>query len=120
MNFVLVVEVAVVFVNTVLWTATSTALLPGLEELSRLFLIATAFLCGGVAYGRGRSMSITVLATNCRQAGAVIDAIVAWIVIAIVGIIGGASVPLQIANNQSRVLRCVEQGGPGSRARGCR
>jgi C4-dicarboxylate transporter, DctM subunit len=100
MNLALVAEVAIVFLNTVLRATTNKALLPGLEELSRLFLIATAFLSGGVAYGRGRFMSITVLADRLPPGWrAAIDAIVAWLIIAIVGIIGGASLPLQIANS---------------------
>src|SRR5689334_2205844 len=57
-NLALVVEVTIVFLNTVLRNTSHTMLLPGVEETSRLFLIMTAFLGGAVAYGRGRFMAV--------------------------------------------------------------
>src|SRR5579871_5956025 len=58
-NLALVGEVSVVFINTALRATTNGTIIQGMEELSRLFLIVTAFAAGGVAYGRGRFMAIT-------------------------------------------------------------
>ncbi len=98
-NLALVGEVGIVFINTVLRATTNGTLVHGMEELSRLFLIVTAFAAGGVAYGRGRFMAITAFVERFgKPMRDVFSGMVEWLVIAVTAIIGGVSIPLQIAN----------------------
>jgi C4-dicarboxylate transporter DctM subunit len=95
-NLGLVFEVAVVFLNTVLRPFHAT-LMPGMEETAHLFLICLAFLGGGVAYGRGQFMAITVAVDRLTPRRRVYPmAAVQWVVIATTLAIGGSSVPLEI------------------------
>jgi C4-dicarboxylate transporter DctM subunit len=98
LNIGLAAEVVIVFLNTVL-RAFHLSLMPGMEETARLFLIWLAFLGGGVAYGRGQFMAITV-AVDCLPRGlrAYPMAAVQWLVALVAVVIGGASIPLQMLN----------------------
>lgn len=99
LNIGLVVEVVLVFTNTAA-RAFHSEIVPGIEETAQLFLICVAFLGGGVAYGRGRFMAVTVIVDTFspfwRQVAA---SLVEWSVILIALVIGGASIPLQIMNS---------------------
>jgi tripartite ATP-independent transporter DctM subunit len=98
LNLGLLFEVVAVFLNTVLRPFHAT-LMPGMEETARLFLIGLAFLGGGVAYGRGQFMAITVAVDRLPQDWrAYPTAAVQWVVIAVTAAIGGASIPLEIMN----------------------
>ena len=98
LNLGLVFEVAVVFLNTVLRPFHGT-LMPGTEETARLFLICLAFMGGGVAYGRGQFMAITVAIDRLSQRWRAYPmAAVQWIVITVTAAIGAASIPLEITS----------------------
>ncbi len=102
-NVALVGELVIVFLNTVFRDAFHAAFMPGAEETSRLFLVMTAFLGGAVAYGRGKFMAITYVAASLGPSWrAFLDALIAWMVILITGVIGGFAVPLQILNAGER------------------
>ena len=102
LNIGLAVEVALVFVNTVA-RAVYHEVVPGLEETAQLFLIYAAFIGGGIAYGKGRFMAVTALVAMLPRTGREIAACaVDWSVIVLAGLIGGTSIPLQIANASER------------------
>ena len=99
LNLAVGLEVAIVFLNTVL-RVFHTTLMPGMDETARLLLICLAFLGGAVAYGRGQFMAITyVVGPHAGPAAAAASRrTVDWLVILIAAVIGGASIPLQILN----------------------
>jgi C4-dicarboxylate transporter, DctM subunit len=98
LNIGLVAEVTIVFLNTVL-RPFHLSLMPGMDETARLLLICLAFLGGGVAYGRGQFMAITVL-TNVLppRARRYPAAMARWLVVAVAAWIGASSVPLLLLN----------------------
>ncbi len=98
LNLGLAAEVVIVFLNTVMRPFHLT-LMPGMEETARLLLICLAFLGGGVAYGRGQFMAITIAVDRLpRRHRAYPLAAVQWAVAAIAAVIGGSSIPLQLLN----------------------
>ena len=99
LNIGLVVEVVLVFVNTAARVFHG-EIVPGIEETARLFLVCIAFLGGGVAYGRGRFMAVTVIVDMLPPFWRHVAAsLVEWIVVLLTLVIGGASIPLQIMNS---------------------
>ena len=99
LNVGLVLEVVLVFVNTVA-RAVYHEVVPGLEETAQLFLVYLAFIGGGIAYGKGRFMAVTVLVRALPRVGQEAAAcVVEWVVILLAALIGGTAVPLQIANS---------------------
>ena len=99
LNIGLAVEVTLVFVNTVARVFHG-EIVPGIEETARLFLVCTAFLGGGVAYGRDRFMAVNVIVDLLPPFWRHITAsLVEWTVVLLTLVIGGASIPLQIMNS---------------------
>ena len=102
LNVGLAAEVCLVFANTVA-RAFHSEIVPGLEETAKLFLIYVAFIGGGIAYGSGRFMAVTALVERLPPRGRLAAAsVVDWVVIAIAGLIGGTTIPLQLANSSER------------------
>ena len=98
LNLGLAVEVAIVFANTVL-RVFHTSLLPGIDETARMLLIYLAFLGGAVAYERGHFMAISYVVDRLPPAWRNgFAAAVSWLVMLAAGVIGGATIPLQIVN----------------------
>jgi len=99
LNIGLIAEVLLVFANTVA-RVFHAEIVPGMEETARLYLICIAFLGGGVAYGRGRFMAVTVIVDMLPPIWRHVTAsLVEWIVVLLAVVIGGASIPLQIVNS---------------------
>lgn len=103
LNAGLVVQVGIVFTNTIMrWLFHVTPVL-GVDETARLYLIVVAFLGGGVAYGRGQFMAITALVDRLPPpARSLLAAAVEWVVISLALLIGGYSIPLLIDNAGER------------------
>ncbi len=98
LNLGLAVEVAIVFANTVL-RVFHTSLLPGIDETARMLLIYLAFLGGAVAYERGQFMAISYVVDRLPPAWRNgFAAAVSWLVMLAAGVIGGATIPLQLVN----------------------
>jgi C4-dicarboxylate transporter, DctM subunit len=99
LNVALVAEFFLVFVNTVARVFHG-EIVQGLEETARLYLVSVAFLGGGVAYGRGRFMAVTVFVERLPPLWRHIAcSLVEWTVVLLTVLIGGASIPLQIMNS---------------------
>jgi len=98
LNVGLAIEICLVFLNTVA-RVFHAEVMPGMEETARLYLVCIAFLGGGIAYGQGRFMAVTVLVERLPPFWrGIAVAFVDWIVVLIAVVIGGASIPLQIMN----------------------
>lgn len=103
LNAGLVIQVGIVFTNTITrWLFHVTPVL-GVDETARLYLIGVAFLGGAVAYGRGRFMAITAIMDRLPEsARSLLGAAVEWVVIVLALLIGGYSIPLLIDNAGER------------------
>lgn len=105
LNVALVIEVVLVFVNTMVRTLFNSSALMGVDEASPLFLVALAFLGGAVAYSRGQFIAIMVLADRVPPAWQTAFAACSeWIVILVSLLIGGYSIPLLIANAEEKTV----------------
>jgi len=105
LNVALVVEVVLVFVNTMVRTFFNSSSLMGVDEASPLFLITLAFMGGAIAYGRGQFIAITVLADRASRAwNEAFKAFSEWIVIIVSLLIGGYSIPLILSNAEEKTI----------------
>ena len=68
LNVGLVAEISLVFVNTIA-RAVYHEVVPGVEETAQLLLVYIAFIGGGIAYGKGRFIAITVFVAMLLRAG---------------------------------------------------
>jgi tripartite ATP-independent transporter DctM subunit len=105
LNVALVVEVVLVFVNTMVRTFFNSSSLMGVDEASPLFLITLAFMGGAIAYGRGQFIAITILADRAPRAwNEAFKAFSEWIVIIVSLLIGGYSIPLILSNAEEKTI----------------
>jgi tripartite ATP-independent transporter DctM subunit len=105
LNVTLVIEVIIVFANTMVRTLFNSSALMGVDETSPLFLITLAFLGGAIAYSRGQFIAITLLVDRAPRAWQeFLKACSEWIVILSAILIGGYSVPLLIANAEEKTI----------------
>ena len=105
LNVALVVEVVLVFVNTMVRTFFNSSSLMGVDEASPLFLITLAFMGGAIAYGRGQFIAITILADRApREWNEAFKAFSEWIVIIVSLLIGGYSIPLILSNAEEKTI----------------
>jgi tripartite ATP-independent transporter DctM subunit len=105
LNVTLVIEVIIVFANTMVRTLFNSSALMGVDETSPLFLITLAFLGGAIAYSRGQFIAITLLVDRAPRAWQeFLKACTEWIVILAAILLGGFSVPLLIANIEERTI----------------
>src|SRR5437870_123954 len=61
LNIGLMIEVVLVFANTLLRTLFDSSVLMGIDETSYLYLVVMAFLGGAVSYGRGEFIAIMMV-----------------------------------------------------------
>ena len=105
LNVTLVIEVIIVFANTMVRTLFNSSALMGVDETSPLFLITLAFLGGAIAYSRGQFIAITLLVDRAPRAWQdFLRACSEWIVILSAILLGGFSVPLLIANAEEKTI----------------
>ncbi len=104
LNVALVVEIAIVFLNTMFRQFGGPAF-HGLEETSRLLLVNMAFLGGAVAYGRGDFMTINFVADRVPDAWkAFFDGVVEWAVVVISALFGYYAIELWKINADEKTL----------------
>jgi len=105
LNVALVLEVLLVFANTMLRAFFNSSALMGVDEASPLFLITLAFMGGAVACSRGQFIAITVLLHRVPSAWReILEAGSDWIIVAVSLLIGGYSIPLMIANSEESTI----------------
>lgn len=105
LNVGLVVEVALVFSNTMLRWLFNTSLLMGFDETSWLYLVFLSFMGGAVAYSRGQFLAIMLVVDRLPKPWReFFAAAVEWTVIAISLIFGAYSVPLLLANYEEKTI----------------
>jgi tripartite ATP-independent transporter DctM subunit len=105
LNVALVLEVALVFVSTMVRSFFHSSTLMGVDEISPLFLITLAFLGGAVAYSRGQFIAIDVLVDRVPPAWKqFFRAFSEWVIIVVSLLIGGYSIPLLIANAEETTI----------------
>jgi tripartite ATP-independent transporter DctM subunit len=105
LNIALVIEVVLVFANTMLRTLFRSSALMGVDETAYLYLVSLAFLGGAVAHSRGHFIAITLLAERAPDAWRAYFAATAEAVILVVALlIGGYAIPLLILNAEETTL----------------
>src|SRR5258708_1781711 len=105
LNVALVLEVLLVFANTMLRAFYNSSALMGVDEASPLFLITLAFMGGAVACSRGQFIAIAVLVDRASPAWKeLFEATSEWIIVVVSLLIGGYSIPLILANSEERTI----------------
>lgn len=105
LNVALVIEVVMVFANTIVRWLFNRPLVMGFDETSWLYLVCLSFLGGAVAYGHGQFLAVTLAVERLPPAWrGLCAAAVEWIVIAVSLVFGVYSVPLLLANFEEKTI----------------